>query len=97
MYTLRIIEEFKTSEKSPWQQSITNIELGNSYTLCKGAPTITPIKLDQKSDAVVSVENISSVIKGENGKEINILESSKNTNRLYFVLTECGTTFERIK
>ena len=96
MYTLRIIEEFKTSEKSPWQQSITNIELGNAYTLFKG---FHPIVLNARDgfDDIETKENLLAVIHGRNEREINIWESSKNTNRLYFVLTECGTTFERIK
>ena len=96
MYTLRIIEEFKTSETSPWQQSVTNIEIGNSYTLFKGFHPMV-LKAQDGFNDIETKEKLLCVIHGGNEKEINIWKSEKNINRSYFVLTECGTTFERIK
>lgn len=96
MYTLRIIKEFKFSEKDPWQQEIENIELGCSYSLFKGFHPMILKAQDQFKEVDVK-EKIMAVIHSGNKDEINIWKSDEHTHRSYFVLTENGSTFEKIK
>ena len=95
MYTLRLIEEFKVDEKSPWQEAISNFELGNGYTLFRGFHPIL-LKARNGFKDVETKEKLLSVIHGENKREINIWDNDENIRRVYFVMTDSGQTFERL-
>ena len=96
MYTLRIIEEFRADEKAPWQQEIINIELGARYSLFKGFHPMI-LKAQDNFKEVDVKEKIMAVIHSGNKEDINIWKNDNLMHRDYFVLTENGSTFERIK
>lgn len=96
MFVLRIIEESRKHEFDPFSQVVENHELGKAYSkLEKG---ITPefeevMKYefpDEKSNSVKAI------ILGENGDSFFISENTDNRTYSYFIMTENGSTFERI-
>ena len=95
MYTLRLIEEFKVDGKLPWQQSVSNFELGNGYTLFKGFHPIL-LKARDGFEDVETKEKLLCLIHGENKREFNIWNSDEHTKRTYFIMTDSGQTFERL-
>lgn len=95
MYTLRIIEETRENEKSPFEQVIRNIEIGDSYTKVKRECSTVFSKLidDYPEYAKGSVREF--ILFG-NGEVYPISESDSNHNWSYFIMTDNGKTFERL-
>jgi len=96
MYTLRIIEETRDSENDPFEQVVENFSLGNSYAVLKNGTT-------KEFDRVMSAEfpetersHIKALICGENKDVFFVEENEANRNFQYYIMTECGKTFERL-
>lgn len=95
MYTLRIIEETRENEKSPFEQVIKNFELGKAYTkIEKGCSS----EFDRivKENAGGDINGIRAVVCGENELVFFIMNNNKNMTYSYFIMTESGKTLERL-
>ena len=95
MYTLRIIEETRENEKSPFEQVIRNIEIGSSYTrIQRGESSVFDNLLnDYPEYAKVSIR---AFLLFGNGEVYPVSENDTNHNWSYFVMNESGKTFERL-
>lgn len=90
MYTLRIIEETCVNETNPFQQIISNHELGNAYSVF-GKET------DRYKDEVPDdmKPKVKMLIVGV-VDSFWVLLNSENETFSYFIMTDSGKTFERL-
>jgi len=95
MYTLRIIEETREDEKSPFEQVIENFELGSSYSIIRKGFSHEFDEIMKEWSGVLS-ENVIAILKAENGKEFHIIKNNELRNYAYFVMTDSGKTLERL-
>ena len=92
MYTLRIIEEVRKNENTPFSQVIRNFNLGDSYsTYTKGSEKFNEIVSNLPKD-----NEIRKIVIDSKQLEYTIFSCSKNTKFSYFIMTENGKTFERL-
>lgn len=96
MYSLRIIEETRASENKPFEQVIENYLLGNSYAHLKKGVTKEFDKTMKNEFSEYDIKSVKSLICGENGVKMFIMENEKNKQYSYFIMTENGNTFERL-
>jgi len=95
MYTLRIIEETRENENTPFEQVIRNVEIGSSYTRIKRrcSSLFDGLLNDYPEYAKGLVREF--IIFG-NGEVYPISESDSNHNWSYFIMTDSGKTFEKL-
>lgn len=92
MYTLRIIEETRKNEKSPFVQVIRNFNLGSSYSTCTdGSVEFDKIVSDFPKDNVIR-----KIVIDSKCLEHTVLSNNELRNYSYFIMTENGKTFERL-
>lgn len=95
MYTLRIIEEIRADEKSPFSQITRNISLGDSYILvCRGHSPLFDEEVKDYPEHVI--DKIRAVILYGAGKSYPIQSNEPNNVASYYIMTETGKTFERL-
>ena len=95
MYTLRIIAEERANKDMPFEQTIHNYSLGNAYTKVeRGSKTFNSIMDGSYPD--FKKEAVRFIICSEDKKEWFIMENSEYQIFSYFIMTENGTTFERL-
>jgi len=94
MYTLRIIEETRYDETMPFEQIIENFELGNSYTKIKNGVREFDAIMDEYPEEPRDL--IRYIICSDHGNEFFIMENSENMQYSYFIMTESGSTFEKL-
>lgn len=95
MYTLRVIIESRSNDKSPFEQVIDNYSLGNSYRIAKKGASkqfAEGIKNYPKEE----VSDVLAVLFSEKQETWFIHKGDLNTKYYYFVMTENGKTFERL-
>jgi hypothetical protein len=95
MYTLRIIEEVREDEKSPFTSSRLNIELGKSYRVLtpeSGSDFFGHIshlpEHEQKNTLAVIIDNY--------GEVHRLINNTLNLRWNYFIMTDTGSTLERL-
>jgi len=95
MYTLRIIEETREDEKSPFEQVIENFELGGSYSIIKKGSSR---EFDEQLKDWPSEDKsqIESIVCGQSGVQFFIFIPTMKRNNTYFIMTDSGKTFERL-
>ena len=96
MYTLRIIEEKRTSDTVPFNQVISNFELGKSYSILEKDKTPEFYSEIEHHFPEANTEGIRALLCGENGYKFFILKDSVLERNDYFIMTEGGKTFERL-
>jgi len=96
MYTLRIIEETRENENSPFQNVIENFELGNSYSILKNGDTKEFDNLLKRKYPESSKDEIKAIVCGQNEWDFFIFKDTENEKFSYFIMTESGKTFERL-
>jgi predicted peroxiredoxin len=96
MFYLRIIEETRKDESSPFEQVITNYELGNSYSVLRKGITEEFEKNMDYYFKELKEDGISALLCGENGLKFFIMEETELKTFAYFIMTETGKTFEKI-
>lgn len=96
MYTLRVIEETRKDEKSPFSQIIRNHELGSSYSKIVKEHNLTEFNHLIEEHTFFEKDRIIAIIDGGNGEIFPIYDNTENERNNYFVMTENGKTFERI-
>jgi len=95
MYTLRIIEEERLDENSPFDQITENFELGEAYSTIKnGTKEFDRIMKETYPDE--NVENIDSLVCADNGNTFFVFKRSTNKVFSYFIMTENGKTLEKL-
>jgi len=82
MYTFRIIEKSGV---------ISNHELGDAYSVFKKNETKLFSKIMSEDYPGVNLEEINSLVRGNNGAMFFVMESIS-----YFVMTDSGKTLERL-
>ena len=92
MYTLRIIEETRKSEKLPFVQVIRNVNLGNSYSTCTAGST----EFDEIVSGFPKDNAIRKIVIDSKCIEHTVLSNNEFRNYSYFIMTENGQTFERL-
>ena len=96
MYTLRIIIEERENQSFPFEQTIHNYSLGNSYTKVDyGSKNFWAIINEFYPDFDMKYE-IKSIICSEDKKEWFVMKNNENKTFSYFIMTDNGTTFERL-
>ena len=97
MYTLRTVRDYRSSSSDPYHQEIINVFLGKSYTVLKGDDNESLLDILGKRN--VSPSAVSSVIIDSDGNEHLIYRNlnPKEEWNTYFIMTDDGSTFERIK
>ena len=95
MYTLRIIIEERENKNFPFEQTIHNYSLGNSYTKVENGTKIFDKIMDELYPEF-SKDEIKAIICSEDKKEWVIMKNKENQTFSYFIMTENGTTFERL-
>lgn len=94
MFALRIIEETRENENSPFQQVITNYELGTAYSILKKGITNEFNEEMIKRFPETDQSKIKGLVCAEN--YFFIEENSENKVFSYFIMTDSGKTFERL-
>lgn len=95
MFVLRIIEESRENENSPFEQVIRNIEMGKSYTMIqRGKSSVFVNLLNDYPEDTKGV--IRAFLVFGNGEVYPILENDSNHSWSYYVMKESGETFERL-
>ena len=95
MFALRVIFETRENTDSPFNQEIETYELGKSYSVLKRNSTRL------FSDAIkrycdIDDNSVRAIVCGDNGTEWFILNNSELTNATYYVMTDSGSTFEKL-
>lgn len=96
MFILRKIEEVRDCEGMPFEQTITNFELGDSYKRLRKGTTREFSELLISKFPETNESEISSIIRGQNGWDIFVLNNEDNKKYSYFIMTDSGKTFERL-
>jgi len=96
MYTLRIIEEERENESTPFEQVIENFELGDAYTKIKNGSSSEFDKYVEKDMPSDEKGKIDSVIIGSNGHTFYIMNNSRNREFSYYIMGDSGNTFEKL-
>lgn len=96
MFTLRIIEETRENENTPFEQVIENFELGNSYSILKKGATREFNEEMKAHYPESSHDDIRALLCAENKLKFFIWNEQPNRNYFYFIMTENGKTFERL-
>ena len=96
MYTLRIIEEKRENENVPFEQVIENHELGSSYSKIKNGVSKEFEEITKGLFPEEDTTDVELIICGENEKVFYILSKTPTRNNAYFIMSECGKTFEKL-
>jgi hypothetical protein len=96
MFVLRIIEETRENEQTPFHQVIENFELGNSYSILKKGITKEFDEVMKRIYPDKKTEDVSALLCTETGKEFFIENYNPLRQYSYFVMNENGKTFERL-
>lgn len=99
MFVLRIIEETRENEKAPFEQVITNYEIGKSYSVIRKG-------ISKEFDAIIESfpgsvkEEISAVLcvdkKYDDNNVFFVMAPTETKKCAYFIMTDSGKTFERL-
>lgn len=95
MFALRVIFETRENTDSPFSQEIETYELGKSYSVLKRNNTrLFPDAIKRYMD--VDDNSVRAIVAGDNGNEWFILNNSELVNATYYVMTDSGSTFEKL-
>lgn len=95
MYTLRVIIEERENSNSPYEQVIHNYDLGNSYTKISNGSKLFYEIIDRLYPEFPK-DDVVSIICSEKQDEWFVMNNSENKKRFYFIMTENGSTFEKL-
>ena len=96
MYTLRIIIEERENKNFPFEQTIHNYSLGNSYTKVENGTKNFERIMTELYPEVQLKDEVKAIICSEVKKEWFIMKNKENQTFCYFIMTENGSTFERL-
>ena len=95
MFALRVIFETRENTDSPFSQEIETYELGKSYSVLKRNNTrLFTDAIKRYMD--VDDNSVRAIVSGDNGTEWFILNNSELVNAAYYVMTDSGSTFEKL-
>ena len=96
MYSLRIVEQIRESENDKFERVESNHELGDAYSkISRGTRFFcnAVIAYGMKDECELDFDQF---IKGSNGDVFIVRKSEPNHLFYYFVMTENGSTFEKL-
>ena len=96
MYSLRIVEQIRESENYKFERVESNHELGDAYSkISRGTRFFSNavIAYGMKGEDELDFDQF---IKGSNGDVFIVRKSEPNHLFYYFVMTENGSTFEKL-
>lgn len=96
MFALRVIKEFRSDKESPYEQEITNIALGTFYINVSRESTNKFNELLEQIQRQKESKEIRMIITGQNNVNLLIRENTENIRYTYFIMTDSGTTFEKL-
>jgi len=94
MYTLRIIEETRENKNEPFQQVITDYELGESYSIIKNGISKEFDEIMDKQYPNYEKTDIRGIVVGENEKIFFLMKDSNTINNTYYTMSD-GKTLTR--
>ena len=95
MFALRVIFETRENTESPFSQEIETYELGKSYSVLKRNNTrLFPDAIKRYMD--FDDNSVRAIVSGDNGTEWFILNNSELVNANYYIMTDSGSTFEKL-
>lgn len=96
MFILRTIEETREDEKAQWSQFVSNLELGNCYTVhYPESKFFIPLLQSEFPDE--DIKNVRAIITPGSSTQLLLLTMNTETLRHeYFIMTDSGRTFERL-
>jgi hypothetical protein len=96
MFTLRVLEEKREDVKLPFEQVVSNYELGSSYIIIKSGTEEFKRNLIGRYPNLIEDERISSIICSDKGDILFIMKNNEYNEYTHYIMNENGGTFERI-
>ena len=98
MYTLRVIKETRANNTMAFERVIENFELGSSYTVLEKNYTSEFSDLIKKKHIPENRvgEKKKKIVCGGNENSFLLFENSENKQYFYFIMSDSGTTFEKL-
>ena len=96
MFTLRVLEEKREDVKLPFEQVVSNYELGSSYIIIKSGTEEFKRNLIGRQPNLIEDERISSIICSDKGDTWFIMKNNEYNEYTHYIMNENGGTFERI-
>jgi len=95
MYSLRIIEETRKDEKSPFGSIPTTYNIGEFYSVLKKGSTG---KFEEKFKEYPEwdIKSVRGIVIGSNKMELFLMEDLPNEKTTYYIMTDSGSTLERL-
>jgi len=94
MFILRTIEETRENENAQWTSHVTNLELGDCYTLFyRDSKEFAPL-LESHGENVGDIRII--LISEAQRQGIFLMGNTETVRHNYFIMTDTGKTFERL-
>jgi len=95
-FYLRVIEEERENENTPFNQVIENFALGKSYAVLRNGITIEFDAVMDSDFPDTEKTTVKALICGGN-KDVYFVEANNENKKFsYFIMTETGKTFDRL-
>ena len=96
MYSLRIVEQIRESENDKFERVESNHELGDAYSKFSRGTRFFRNEAIERGMKDEDELDFDQFIKGSNGYVFIVRKSEPNHLFYYFVMTENGSTFEKL-
>ena len=97
MFALRLMISEMSEDSSRSEESIENHELGDAYCLFRRGTKLFNEILNSKEYGDYDKSRITQIVRGDNGVEFFIEENTKKRQISYFIMSESGKTFEKLR
>lgn len=96
MYTFRVIEELRENEFDPFDQVVTDYELGLSYSKIRKGTKLFDLTMKSDYPELGNDPRTIMILRGENGRSFFIQKNTELQEFTYYIVGDTGSTLQRV-